>query len=216
MGNPYINQNPLSFEPLRCVWLPHHQEARILFEKFIRDIDHVHHIAHTPWLIPVLDRVYCGLHQQGQVTSGDILLVLGVLASATHSWVKLDSEERGLFSTQGEANIQSPMWVKAVEDVLDTSHRTTSISVEGIQGISLATFVLLNIEGLSRRCKFLFNMTFQLCRELGLHLTDHPSNASSAKTIRAEVGRRVWWYLVASDWYVRFGLFFTDYQVQTS
>ncbi|KNG85305.1 hypothetical protein ANOM_006451 [Aspergillus nomiae NRRL 13137] len=39
-----------------------------------------------------------------------------------------------------------------------------------------------------------------LSRELDLHRIDHESNAVSVHTIEAEMGRRVWWYLVATDW----------------
>ncbi|KUJ13394.1 uncharacterized protein LY89DRAFT_157850 [Mollisia scopiformis] len=202
---PYIIQSAYlssaRFEPLRCVWLPQYSEAKILIDKFVRDIDHVHHVVHTPWLPDILDEVYQCLNQQGQVKPGSILLLLGIFASATHVWVNNDCEH-GLFSTCTEANVQSPLWVKAVEDVLDISHRTTSISVEGIQGISLATFVLLNMEGYSRRCRSLFNMAFLLARELRMHVIDHPASDKPLNTVRAEVERRVWWYLVASEWSV--------------
>jgi hypothetical protein len=92
--------------------------------------------------------------------------------------------------------------VKALEDVLDIAHRTMGVSMEGIQGVSIAAFVVLNISGFSRRCKALFNMALLLARDAGVHVLDHPSNADSANLARTEIGRRLWWYLVASDWYV--------------
>jgi hypothetical protein len=204
-AQPYINQNAFlsstSFEPSRCVWLPQYPEAKILLEKFIQDIDHVHHVVHTPSLPSILDEVYACLNQQGQVKPGNMILLLSIFASCTHSWVRCDCE-RGLFSTSAEANSQSPLWVKATEDVLDIAHRTTCVSIEGIQGIIIASFVLGNFEGFFRRCRSLYNMAFLLARELGLHCLDHPSNANLANSAQAEIGRRVWWYLVASDWFV--------------
>jgi hypothetical protein len=203
-AQPYINQNAFlstSFELSRCVWLPQYPEAKILLEKFIQDVDHVHHVVHTPSLPSILDEVYACLNQQGQVKPGNMILLLGIFASCTHSWVRRDCEH-GLFSTSVEANSQSPLWVKAIEDVLDVAHRTTCVSIEGIQGIIIASFVLVNFEGFSRRCRSLYNMALLLARELGLHCLDHPSNANSANSAQAEIGRRVWWYLVASDWFV--------------
>ncbi|KAK9241529.1 hypothetical protein V1506DRAFT_563627 [Lipomyces tetrasporus] len=202
-AQPYINQNahlPSSrFEPFRCVWLPQYAEAKILLQKFLDDIDHVHHITHSPSLPAILDEVYACLNQQDQVKPGSIMLLLGIFASSTHAWVQHDSV-RGLFSTCQEANAQALLWVKAVEDVLDIFHRTSSVPIEGIQGISIATFAVLNMEGFSRRCKSLFNMAFMLARELGLHFLDQPSNANLANSAQTEIGRRVWWYLVAADW----------------
>lgn len=158
-------------------------------------------MAHTPSLPSILNEAYDCLKQQGKIKPGHIILLLGIFASCTSSWVQCDSH-RGLFSTRAEAHQQSLLWLKATEDVVDISHRITRISIEGVQGISIATFVLLNMEGFSRRCRSLFNMTFLLARELGLHVLDHPSNAKIAHLAQTEIGRRVWWYLLASDWFV--------------
>jgi hypothetical protein len=107
-----------------------------------------------------------------------------------------------LFETPTDANNQSPLWIKALEDVLDIALRTTIVSIEGLQGIIISFFVMVNFEGFSRRCKALYNTALPLARDLGLHCIDHPANAALANTVEAEMGRRVWWYLVASDWSV--------------
>jgi hypothetical protein len=200
----YINHSTTSFEPLRCIWLPQYSEAKILLEKYVQDIDHFHHVVHTPSLPDMLSRAYTCLSVPGSVTKpagGLIFLFLGIFACATNSWTHLDCD-RGLFSACAEANAQAPLWVKALEDVLDIAHRTMGVSMEGIQGVSIAAFVVLNISGFSRRCKALFNMALLLARDAGVHVLDHPSNADSANLARTEIGRRLWWYLVASDWYV--------------
>lgn len=204
-AQPYINQDAhlssTSFEPLRCIWLPQYEEAKILLQKFLDDIDHVHHITHSPSLPALLSEIYACLNRKGYVEPGSILLLLGIFASSTHAWVHHDSV-RGLFYTWQEANTQAIIWVKAVEDVLDIFHRTSSISMDGIQGISIAAFALLNMEGFSRRCKSLFNMTFMLARELGLHFLDQQSNSKLGNPAQIEIGRRVWWFLVSADWYL--------------
>ena len=201
----YINQNALlsstSVEPLRCIWLPQYQEAKLLLQKFIEDIDPFFHVVHIPSLPAILDQVYACSSQQGQVKPGNMILLLSIFASCTHSWVQRDCQ-RGLFSTPAEANSQSPLWIKATEDVLDIAHRTTSVSIEGVQGLIIVALALADFEGFFRRCRSLYNMAFLLARELGLHFLDHPSNAAVSDSVQTEIGRRVWWYLVASDWYV--------------
>ncbi|KAL5316076.1 hypothetical protein ACEPPN_016953 [Leptodophora sp. 'Broadleaf-Isolate-01'] len=200
--NVHVNLSSTPLEPpLRCVWLPQYAEAQILLQKFTDDIDHVHHVTHSPSLPAVLNEVYASLNQQSPVKPGNILLLLGIFASSTHTWVERDSI-RGLFPTCQEANAQALLWVKAVEDVLDIFHRTSSVPLEGIQGISIAIFTVLNMEGFSLRCKSLFNMAFMLARELGLHSLDQPSNSKLANSARTEIGRRVWWHLVAADWFL--------------
>jgi hypothetical protein len=202
----YINRSTTSLEPLRCIWLPQYSEAKILLEKYVQDVDHIHHIVYTPSLSAMLSRAYTCLSVPDSVTKhggGFIFLFLGIFASATNSWTQFDCG-RGLFSTCAEANAQAPLWVKALEDVLDIAHRTMGVSMEGIQGVTIAAFVVLSISGFSRRCKALFNMALLLARDAGLHVLDHPSNAGSANMARTEIGRRLWWHLVASDWYVSY------------
>jgi hypothetical protein len=199
----YITHPTNPFEPLRCIWLPQYSEAKILLEKYVQDIDHIHHVVHTSSLPNMLSRAYACIGVPGSVNKpggGLIFLLLGIFASATNSWTHLDCD-RGLFSTFAEANAQAPLWVKALEDILDIAKRTVGVSMEGIQGVSIAAFVVLNFSGFSRRYKTLFNTALLLARDAGLHVLDHPSNANSANLARTEIGRRLWWYLVASDWY---------------
>lgn len=208
----YINRSTTSFEPSRCIWLPQYSEAVILLDKYVQDVDHVHHIVHTPSLSAMLSRAYTCLSDPDSVTKhggGFIFLFLGIFASATNSWTQFDCD-RGLFSSCEEANAQAPLWVKALEDVLDIAHRTMRVSMEGIQGVTIAAFVVLSMSGFSRRYKSLFNMALLLARDTGLHVLDDPSNAGSAHLARTEIGRRLWWHLVASDWYV----FFFFYQLE--
>ena len=205
-AQPYVNQTALlsspNVEPSRCIRLPQYHEAKkILLEKFIQDIDYAFHVVHTPSLPNIVNEVYTSLDRQGPVRPGNMILLLGICASCTRSWVRRGCE-RGLFSAPAEANSQSPLWIKAIEDALDIAHRTTCVSIEGIQGIVIAIFVMANFEGFSRRCRSLFNVTYLLARELGLRCLDHPSNVTLASSAQAEIGRRVWWYLAASDWYV--------------
>jgi hypothetical protein len=130
----YINHSTTSFEPLRCIWLPQYSEAKIFLEKYVQDINHVNHVVHTPSLPDMLSRAYTCLSVPGSVTKpggGLIFLFLGIFASATNSWTHLDCD-RGLFSACVEANAQAPLWVKALEDVLDIAHRTMGVSMEGI------------------------------------------------------------------------------------
>ena len=171
-----------------------------MLDKFLKDVEYVHHIVLTQSLPVTLERVYSSLSQQGQVKSGDIILLLSIFAAAMHSWTQVDCRTRGLFVTCAEPHRRSALWVKATEDLVDIAHRSTRISLEGIQGIVIITFIAASYKGFSRRCWFLMNNALALAREIGLHCIDHPSNADTANTAEAEVGRRVWWYLASSDW----------------
>ena len=168
-------------------------------EKYVRDVVHFPHVVHLPSLPTIIEEIYTDLGQQRQVKPGPVILLLSMIVAATHAWVPHDCEY-GLFPTDVEANDQAPFWVKATQDVVDIAHRTTNISIEGVQGLIVVVFMLGNMEGFSRRARALFTLSLFLARELGLHRIDHPSNKEMANTAAAEIGRRVWWNLCGSDW----------------
>jgi hypothetical protein len=124
-----------------------------------------------------------------------------MFACATNSWTARDCED-GLFQTPAAAIDQTRFWVKAVQDVVHIAHDVTTISIEGVQGAIITAFLLVKLEGISRRCRFLFATTFWMARDLGLHRIDHPDNAEAITSVQAEIGRRVFWYLCASDWQI--------------
>jgi hypothetical protein len=186
--------------PRRIFWIPPYSEAKILFEKFWEHVEYIHHIFHSPSLSAMLERIYYQLSQKAYVKSGEMVLLLSIFASATRAWTDHDSRERDLFATAAEAHSYAGFWVDMAEDMLDIARRTTLVSIEGVQATVVLLFVPENVEAFWRRCRSLHIMGVSLARELGLHCIDLPSKSHLANTIQAEVGRRVWWHLVASDW----------------
>ncbi|KUJ06325.1 uncharacterized protein LY89DRAFT_726634 [Mollisia scopiformis] len=187
-----------SSELSRCIWLPPVTEARVLLDKFIRVAHHLPYVTHISSLPSVLEQIYADLNQQRQIQLGQVVWLLSIVAAATHSWLESDCVY-GLFTTSAGANDQASLWIKATEDVLDMACQSPKVSIEGVQGAIILGFVAAHVDGL-HRYRVLFAIAVVLARDLGLHRIDHPSNASMANTARAEIGRRVWWYLCASEW----------------
>jgi hypothetical protein len=191
-------------KPARCIWLPRHDEARVLLDKFITNVSYIHHVVHHPSLPAAIDDIYRQIEVQGPVKPGYLVLLLSIIASTTEVWTRHDDMEGegSLFPSAPHANAQTPMWIKATIDVLNGGQNGPALALETVQGIIILSFVLSNMEGVSLRYRSLISTGLLLSRELGLHRIDHESNVATANTIQAEVGRRVWWYLIATDWYV--------------
>jgi hypothetical protein len=185
--------------PRKLYWIPPYADAMHLLEKFLQHVEHIHHIFNTLALPTMVDRVYSRLIQQGCVKSGDMVLLMAIFGSATCSWTEHDCCERGLFSTSAEAHPQSGHWVRVAEDLLDIARRTTHVSIEGVQAAIILMFIPEDLEGFWRRCRSLHGMGILLARDIGLHCIDLPSKAH-ANSVQAEIGRRVWWHLVSTDW----------------
>lgn len=178
---------------------------RILVDHYLSNITYIRHIVHSPTLRVMVDEVYDALQQGKQVLPGAVTLLLALAADVTYSWTPADDEKCGLFVDADEANAQSVFFLKAGLDLLDNAQRNAHISIECIQGILLLTFVICNLEGISIRARSALSKATIMARELGLHRIDHPNNSivghlAGCSELQLEVGRRVWWYLMSTDW----------------
>ncbi|KAL2063343.1 hypothetical protein VTL71DRAFT_5148 [Oculimacula yallundae] len=195
-----------SNDPTRCVWIPPYNEAKLAIENYINSLTYLHHVIHIPSLWVMLDELYSDLNQHVQSRTGHVALLLSILASTTYSWTAIDCNT-SLFPTATEATRQTPLWIKATEDVLDHIHRTTHPSLESAQSAIITLFLVCNLEDLAQRFRSLLSSAIMMARELNLHRTDDPNllvleDTTEIETdaVKTEVGRRVWWYLVATDW----------------
>ncbi|KAJ4369886.1 hypothetical protein N0V83_005650 [Neocucurbitaria cava] len=189
-------------KPLSCVWLPHHAEARLLLDHYITRLSYIQHVVHHPSLQAIVDDVYQRIADKQPVKPGSIILLLSIIASATHVWTPCDDGDMSssLFSSSAQANVQTPLWIKATYNMLDATRSSAALALETIQGIIILSFIVCNLEGVSLQYRSLISTGLLLGRELGFHRIDQESNAATANTLQAEMGRRVWWYLVSTDW----------------
>lgn len=192
-----------SGEVTRCIWLPLRDEARIIISKYLSDVNHFHHIVHSPTMISTIEQIYDALDSNGTLDIGIMSLLLATCAAATYTWSSED-DARLLFGTVEEARAQATWWVKATLDVLDHAQRISHTSLECIQGMVILFYVFCNNEGLSCRARSLNSQALSMARELSMHRIDAPNNREPPKmgSIRTETYRRTWWFLVATDWYV--------------
>ena len=186
--------------PVRCIWLPHQHEAAALLQKFVRVAAHYPWVMHVPSLPKLLTDAYAALQQRKQVKPGPLILLLTIFACALNSWTGADSSPSSPYPSVAVAIDRAKVFVDAAFDIVNISKDNTLLPIEAVQGLIVLAFLLIKLEGLSRRCRFLFATCFWMARELGLHRIDHPSNKASADTVEAEIARRAFWYLAASDW----------------
>ncbi|EFQ99852.1 hypothetical protein MGYG_02864 [Nannizzia gypsea CBS 118893] len=186
----------------RCVLLPRYDEARVLLDKFIDNVSYIHHVVHHPSLPGVIDELYQQIAHQEPVKLGPLVLLLSIIASTTYVWGSHDDVPHGnfLFSSSAQANAQTSLWIKATYEILNGGENGPPVELETIQGIIIISILLCNLEGVSLRYRSLISTGLLIGREIGLHRTDHESNATIPNAISMEMGRRVWWYLAATDW----------------
>ncbi|KAL7917628.1 hypothetical protein ACQKWADRAFT_306295 [Trichoderma austrokoningii] len=191
---------------IKCICLPLRQDAHILLEKFIDDVLHFHHIFHTPSLPSIVDQFYDAVEQDEHVDLGQLMLILSICCSTTHTWTRYD-DAKGLFDCAEDANSQTSGWLKTALDIIHHAHVAAHASLTCIQGIMVVFFMLCSLEGISPRARVLHTQAVAMAQTIGLHAIDSP-NASihldwlNNSHILAEVGRRTWWNLTDTDWMI--------------
>jgi hypothetical protein len=197
----YISQQG---KPTRCIWLPYHAEAQTLVNSYIEELSYIQRVVHHPSLPATIDDLYRQIDSHEPVKPGHLVLLLSILASATHVWVpRVDQDSgRALFMSSAQGNAQTPVWIAAAYTILHATQDSNEPTLELIQGIIILFFIIANLEGFSRRCRSLISTALLLSQELNFHRIDHKLNKMDVDVVRNEMGRRVWWYLVATDWCV--------------
>ncbi|TFA99471.1 Mitochondrial distribution and morphology protein 10 [Trichoderma ghanense] len=189
---------------IKCICLPLRADAHILLDKFIKDVLHFHHIFHTPSLPLAVDRFYDAVEQGEPVDIGQLMVILAICCSSTHTWTRFD-DSKGLFDRSADANAQTAGWLTTALDVIHHAHLAAHASLACIQGIVVVFFMICSLEGISARARLLHAQAVAMAQEIGLHYLDAPNPSSQARllkksTVEAEVGRRTWWYLTDTDW----------------
>jgi hypothetical protein len=194
---------------MRTIWLPLYEEAKQIVDKYLTEITYIHHVVHDPSVREMLDDLYKNLNDQRPIKIGQVSLLLAILSSTTFFWTERDMHTP-LFTSVEKANSQFTTWMKLALEVLEYSRRTRSDSLEDVQATIIVCFAICNVVGITSQVRSLFYTANSMAWNLGLHRIDHPHNEESPehqflapKTVRAEIGRRVWWYLVATDWFVQ-------------
>ncbi|GAT29128.1 hypothetical protein RIB2604_02801010 [Aspergillus luchuensis] len=191
---------------VRSFSFPLYQESVVLLEKYLRDITYIHHVVLSGPLRTMVDNIYNDIEHQAPVSPGQVALLLSILSSAMYTWTRTDSANAP-FADPSKVNATSSLWVKGTLDLLDHCRRISLQSIEAIQAMIIISFVIANLEGISARFRDLLSTAITAARELSLHKVDHQPEIDGreetlADSVDSEMKRRVWWYLVATDWYV--------------
>jgi hypothetical protein len=176
----------------------------MLVHKYTAVITYMHHIIHNPSVFKLVDEVYDTIERGEEVQLCLVFLMLALCTNVTYAWTATDNDMTPLFSDFSEANNQSFGWLKASFDVFDAAQRRAEVGLELAQGLIIVSFVLFNVEGISSRARNCLFQAITICRELGIHRLDHTHQQPSTpitqySNLKAEIARRVWWYLVGTD-----------------
>lgn len=190
--------------PLMSVMLPPKDEAKMLLDYYVKHVDELQHVLFVPHLRIFMDKLYANLHQRVSIAYGQVALLLTVFASAAAMFSHFSCDRVPQFPPSNAAHA-SLVWANSALEVMEFSRRTAAGGLEEIQAAIVMAFLLYHVEGFSARSRRLFAGAISTARDMGMHKLDatpsHSSNSPKvADPVDAEIQRRVWWHVVATDW----------------
>lgn len=185
---------------LRCIDIPSREDALALFKDYLDNTDfHVVNLIHYPTTQTMIHKLYTQLRQGEKVSLASVAFVLSFCAASAFFW---DQEFPSGFDFLSEENAaaHSHAWRASAFDLLDQSQRAALNSLDVILARLILADLVYNMEGTSTRFRYIQSGARAAAYELGLHLIDLPGHEGEDTSLHREMKRRVWWYLVSTDW----------------
>ncbi|KAL5354336.1 hypothetical protein ACLOAV_000425 [Pseudogymnoascus australis] len=204
---PYVRRGGHA-TTIGAIVLPTKAEALSLLKYYMDNIHYLHPVIDALAVRRIVEAVYTypGAHVYRE--AAHIALLLSIFASTGYLWSSHENDELLVFSTPKVANLASTAWSDAALDVADYSRRTSSGSIEIIQATIIIEYLIYNNNGFSATCRLLHSNTITMARDLSLHRIDIPHRRhkpdSEADIAADETKRRIWWYVVSTDWLLAF------------
>lgn len=196
-----------SSAPPAEILVPKRNETAQIFAGYVEHVDALQHIIHVPSVRIRLESVYDALEigRSDSISGGQLALLLAVLGH-TAGLFGLGSHKGLMFSSPQEALAVSTYWVRCALDATEYVWRVEGPGLEVLQAKTIMIFSVFHVDGVSSMSRSLMATILSDARDLGVHTTDSPRCSvvrgapSQADIINVEMGRRVWWHLVSTDW----------------
>jgi hypothetical protein len=184
--------------------LPPLRQARQLFSHFATTLQPTFGVLHIPSTNILMERTYEGLLEGEAPSAENLMLLFSIFAGAALVWtpqllVKLQS-------TREEAKAAFKAYARLALDILDHPSRLIQASTTSLVAIATMAHLLMNTDGYPFKVHLLRHRCLLMSREMQIHRLDTAKSCEERRLkgcnmIDVEVQRRVWWNMVASDWY---------------
>ncbi|RKK30256.1 hypothetical protein BFJ66_g13096 [Fusarium oxysporum f. sp. cepae] len=193
-----------TIEP-RHIQLPPKCEVMRLFQVYFQYLGHVQNIIYEPHAGILVDEAYDQIVNISATTAPRGLpLMLSVIALAT-ILEPVDGNLTSAIAILKERLVLFAAYIRMAMDCLEQHRRRADHTLENVQALILLSFGIHHTETFSPRYRILLAEAIAVSHSLGLHVVDRvPAKQGHSKVdgdpVTQEIKRRVWWYLVATDW----------------
>ncbi|KAJ5684179.1 uncharacterized protein N7477_000524 [Penicillium maclennaniae] len=187
--------------------LPPLRQANHLFDNFVRVLQPTLGVLHIPSTRILMERTYQCLLEGEEPPPADLMLVFAVFAGAALVWTPQLLEK--LNATQWEAKSAFMAYARLALAILDHPRQTLKSSTTALVAIGTMAHLLMNTDGFPLKVHVLRHRCLLMSKDLGIHRLDTAKSREERRLkgcdmIEVEVQRRIWWWMVASDWLLSF------------
>ena len=156
---------------------------------------------YIPSMYRMLDDVYSTCSRGDRMRYSHATLIFALFASAISYLDAKDCVDTALEDM--DLTLTTALWTNIALDAADCSRRVDTGSLEDVQATILLYFLVFNAEGFSPRSRLLHSTAIATAHEIKLHRIDQSGGPREKHAaIDAEIKRRIWWFLVSSDWVI--------------
>lgn len=151
-----------------------------------------------------MEQIYQSIFEGEEPSMTNLLLLFSIFASAAIAWTPQLLEK--LNSTQAEAKAAFTAYSRLAMSILD-NHRPVAPSTTALAAIGNLIHLLINVNGFHVKVHSLRFRCLLMARAMKIHCLDtvkarEERRLKGCNMIEIEVQRRIWWNMVASDWWV--------------
>ncbi|RBR20223.1 hypothetical protein FVER53590_09932 [Fusarium verticillioides] len=189
----------------RHIQLPPKWETMRLFQVYFKYLGHIQSIIYRPHADTLINNAYDQIVNVSATTAPrGLALILSVIALAA-ILEPIDGNSATAIPTLKERLALFAAYIRMAMDCLEQHRRRADHTLENVQALILLGFGIHHTETFSPRYRVLIAEAIAVSHSLGLHVVDRVSarpgqSRVDADPITQEIKRRVWWYLVATDW----------------
>jgi hypothetical protein len=199
-----LNSDPslrdlLLHKPAISCTLPSKEEAILLLDYYSDHLEDLQHILHIPTVQQHLETCYTDLARGQPVNVSVLVLLLSIFASAS-LWMSHHLGDKPPPFSRSEGTRLSTYWAGCALEMMKDHHNRSCDMLEDIQATMLLGSLVLSVKGFSARVHSFFTVIVSRARDLSLHKIDAAGPWASRNAIDTEIKRRVWWYIVTTDW----------------
>ncbi|KAF4123005.1 Fungal specific transcription factor domain [Geosmithia morbida] len=200
---------PYSPPGRRRITLPHRSSAKALVDMYLQTSVYTRALFHRASTVARVEDMYGAVERGEPADAGSLALMLSFCAAcsswratSTGSSLLLSQPRRQQQQQQQQEQKRPGDWIREAWEILGRCDERPTL--EGLQARMVLNDVLYDVEGYTSNMRGAVTASISMARDMGLHLVDHPTRGcrddGDGDAATLEIKRRIWWYLVGTDW----------------